>query len=88
MVQCTLRRVKRTNRLSPVIPVKCSCKDKVFVRGQLGETVRVVLVVDETSGLVDDVDGKDHFQSKKSSFRSWCPVAVLLFLVDWPLKVR
>lgn len=37
-----------------------SCEDEVLVGGELGETLGVILVVDETSGLVDDVDGKDH----------------------------
>jgi hypothetical protein len=40
--------------------VEGSCEDEVFVGGKFREALGVVLVVDETSSLVDDVDGKDH----------------------------
>lgn len=40
--------------------MESSCEDEVLVGGEFRETLGVVLVVDETSGLIDDVDGKDH----------------------------
>lgn len=47
-----------------------SSKDEILVRGELGQSLGVVLVVDQASCFVDDVDGEDHL---------YCPVG---FLVD------